>query len=447
MSDSVKELTNKLGMNSGKKKPKAEHHLKGRIFPFHTRTQERVKFTDDFNEIVGIIARCSVGKIPILEDISNEHLSNIMNRLDISSDILNEEVEDLFSVNFDLIKNPIMFQYFPVLMDTKKQKDESRGKALLGYYITKLLKLDENIVWKEYISNNNVTDLYESVYVECLPEIRNYKTLKDEFHFFNQEELVNRFTRDLAQLMKNEKIFLNDIGKLISYYFFYYILEQSFHLVSSKCNPIQLWFAYDKEKVTAGRDCVQKGYKIYSEVSRELLINNDLLDYLNILSNKEEYHSYEEIMRDEENLPNLGMNLLNFNSQFADSLDEDYSSEMDIHVQIKQLKKYLKINISNETAKRYRKSFDEFSGLTFIKSRGRLGYVLNATQELILLFVGVIIGDKDKILLNKLFKEFEIRGLYFDKQSRKEIISFFEDVNILEKLSDSGDAQYVKSIL
>ncbi|WP_420921151.1 DNA phosphorothioation-dependent restriction protein DptG [Carnobacterium maltaromaticum] len=27
------------------------------------------------------------------------------------------------------------------------------------------------------------------------------------------------------------------------------------------------------------------------------------------------------------------------------------------------------------------------------------------------------------------------------------MISFFEDVNILEKLSDSGDAQYVKSIL
>ena len=63
------------------------------------------------------------------------------------------------------------------------------------------------------------------------------------------------------------------------------------------------------------------------------------------------------------------------------------------------------------------------------------------------MFVGVIVGDENKILLNNLFVEFENRGLSFDKQSRKEITDFFEHINILEKLSDSGDAQYVKSIL
>ncbi|MGM0125650.1 DNA phosphorothioation-dependent restriction protein DptG [Enterococcus sp. AZ194] len=447
MSDAVKQLTDKLGMNSGKKKPKAEHHLEGRIFPFHTRTQERVKFTDDFNEIVGIIARCSVGKIPLLEDIREEHLTNIMNRLEIGDGIFKEDIEELFSVNFDMMKNPIMFQYFPVSMSTKNQKDEARGKELLGFFITKLLKLDENETWKEYISNNNVSDLYASVYVECLPEIRSISKRKDVFHFFNQDELVKKFNDDLSQLMRNEKIFLSDIGLLISYYFFYYVLVQAHQLVSKNVKNIKLWFAYDKEKVTAGRDSVQKGYKVFNDASRELLINNDLLDYLNILSDKEGYRSYAEIMTDEENIPVLGMNLMDFNKQFADALDESYEAQVDIQFQIKQLQKYLKINTSNETAKRYRKSFDEFSGLTFIKSRGRLGYVLNATQDLILLFVGVIIGDKEKILLNRLFYEFEDRGLYFDKQSRKAIISFFEDVNILEKLSDSGDAQYVKSIL
>lgn len=446
MSDTVKKLTDKLGMNSGKK-PKAEHHLNGRIFPFHTRTQERVKFTEDFNEIIGIITRCSLDKQMILEDISEIHLENIINRLEISNEISNEEIRSLFSLETETMKNPVMFQYYPVILETKKNQDESRGKELLGYFITRLLKLDENKEWKEYISKKNVTDLYETVYLESLPELEVGKKRNVEFHFFNQDELLLKFNHDLEQLMKNEQFFLKDIGLLISYYFFYYILQQSFQILSTEKKQIELWFTYDKERVTGGRDAVQKGYKNYNDASRELLVNVDIIDYLNILSEKNTYQSYEEIIADVDNHYILGRNLMEFNKAFADAMDEEYKPVADLEKQVKQLQKYLRLNISNETAKRYRKSFDEFNGLSFIKSRGRLGYVLNATQELILLFVGVIIGENEKILLNKLFQEFEKRGLFFDKQSRKEIISFFEDVNILEKLSDSGDAQYVKSIL
>lgn len=446
LSDIVGNLADRIGLYNGKK-PKAEHHLEGRNFPFYTRNPERVKFVDDFNEIVGIICRCSLGKELILEDIREHHLSNVKKRLELGNGILEEEIEGLFGLDFNTLKNTILLQYFPVLLENKAQKDESRGKELLGYYITKLLRLDENEEWKKYISKGEVTDLYESVYMESLPEISELEERKDVFHFFEQDNLVERFNEDLTHLMKNEKFFLSNIGLLISYYFFYYTLQQTYLLTHPVRNSHRLWFAYDKEKVSAGREAVQKGYKVFSDASRELLVNNDLLDYLNILSEKTRYQTFAEIVNDMDNLSVLGPNLMIFNSQFAEALGEEYESVVDIRSQIKQLQKYLSINISTETATRYRKSFDEFSGLSFIKGRGRLGYVLNATQEFILLFVGVIIGSEEKMLLKKLFKEFEIRGIYFDKQSKKEIISFFEDVNILEKLSDSGDAQYVKSIL
>lgn len=446
MSDVVNQLTDRLGMAKGKK-PKAEHHLEGRNFPFYTRTPERVKFIDNFNEIVGIIARCSMGKTLILENIRENHLSNIMERLEIEDGILREEVGGLFGVDFDTMKNPILLQYFPVLMENKTQIDESRGKELLGYYITKLLRLDENKEWKEYISNSETTDLYESVYIECLPKIEEGKKRKEVFHFFDQDVLVKRFNKDLKQLMVNEKFFLSNIALLISYYFFYYTLQQTFLLIQPSRKPRELWFVYDKEKVSSGREAVQKGYKIFNEASQELLVNNDLLDYLNVLSGKKTYQTFEEILNDTDNIPELGQNLMMFNSQFATALGEDYISKGDIQFQIKQLQKYIRVNILAETAKRYRKSFDEFTRLSFTKNRGRLGYVLNATQEFILLLVGIVVGNEEKILLKRLFKEFEQRGVYFDKQSKKEIIRFFEDVNILEKLSDSGDAQYVKSIL
>lgn len=445
MSEVMQEFEKKLGIDQGK--VKSEHHIMGRVFPFHTRTRERVKFKDDFNEIVGIIARCSLGKEMIIRDISKIHLQNIVDRLDISTDISLIEIEDLFSVDFDMIQTPIMLQYFPVSLDTKLQEDESRGKKLLGHFITKLLKLDENDMWKNYITKQKMTDLYEVVYIESLPEIDLVKETKDKFYFFNQDELVEKFNKDLEQLMKSENFFISDIGLLISYYFFYYVLEQTYNLNLTNREPTKLWFSYDKERVTGGRDSVKMGYKLFNDASKELLINVDILDYLNILNEKDGYQTFEEIISDEENYSILGSNLMMFNKKFADIIGEPYTSEQDIKHQVKQLRKYLTVNTSNETIKRYRKSFDEFNGLGFIKSRGRLGYVLNASQELILLFVGIIVGDNDKILLNKLWKEFENRGIYFDKSTRREITLFFEEMNILEKLSDSGDAQYVKSIL
>lgn len=447
MSEEVAELFKKLGMDKDGKKPKAEHHLQGRIFPFHTREPERVKFNTDFNEIVGIVTRCSLGKELILEDLRDKHFEKILERLDISENITEIEIKELFSVDFNNMKAPIMFQYFPVELETTKDRNESRGKALLGYYLTKLLRLDENVDWKKFIERKDVNDLYEEVYIECLPEIEALKERKDNFHFFNQDEIVSKFNQDLSQLIKNEKFFIENIGLLISYYFFYYIMQETQRLMSTSSKKTELWFTYDKEKVTSGRDAVKKGYKRFNDMSRELLINNDMLDYLNILSNTNKYQSFEEIINNTENHHVLGYNLMLFNEEFASQLESSYEPIPELSFQIKQLKKTLELNISKETLTRYRKSFDEFSNLGFIKNRGRLGYILNATKEFVILLTAVVIGDEEKILLNQLFLEFENRGVYFDKHSKKEIVYFFENINILEKLSDSGDAQYVKSIL
>ncbi|HBL5328060.1 TPA: DNA phosphorothioation-dependent restriction protein DptG, partial [Clostridioides difficile] len=36
---------------------------------------------------------------------------------------------------------------------------------------------------------------------------------------------------------------------------------------------------------------------------------------------------------------------------------------------------------------------------------------------------------------------------YFDRDSQSKVVELFEKLNIIEKKSDSGDAQYVRSIL
>ena len=55
--------------------------------------------------------------------------------------------------------------------------------------------------------------------------------------------------------------------------------------------------------------------------------------------------------------------------------------------------------------------------------------------------------DNEKLKLNNLFKELELRGMYFDRDSKEKIVQLYEKLSLLEKKSDSGDAQYVRSIL
>lgn len=64
------------------------------------------------------------------------------------------------------------------------------------------------------------------------------------------------------------------------------------------------------------------------------------------------------------------------------------------------------------------------------------------------MFTRLILFENDgKIRLAKLFDEFAKRGLLFDRESKKHIVELFEKMNVIEKRSDSGDAQYVKYIL
>ena len=59
----------------------------------------------------------------------------------------------------------------------------------------------------------------------------------------------------------------------------------------------------------------------------------------------------------------------------------------------------------------------------------------------------ICINNNKKIKLKNLFDEFELRGLFFDRDSKTKIIQLYEKLNLLEKKSDSGDAQYVRSVL
>jgi DNA phosphorothioation-dependent restriction protein DptG len=95
----------------------------------------------------------------------------------------------------------------------------------------------------------------------------------------------------------------------------------------------------------------------------------------------------------------------------------------------------------------YRQWFVHFCQKTFLKSRGRSGKMLILDTDYLLFMTKLMIKDESKIRLKKLFKEFESRGMIFDRDTQTAIVDYFEKLNLLEKKSDSGDAIYVKAFL
>ena len=80
----------------------------------------------------------------------------------------------------------------------------------------------------------------------------------------------------------------------------------------------------------------------------------------------------------------------------------------------------------------------------FIQRRGRAGQVLTFNQDYIVLLTNLSIGECDKLRFHEIIKEFEARGVFFDKQSQQSLIDFYERMGNVERMSDSGDAVYVR---
>ena len=68
-------------------------------------------------------------------------------------------------------------------------------------------------------------------------------------------------------------------------------------------------------------------------------------------------------------------------------------------------------------------------------------------QDYLLLLTNLTIGSDKRMQFQKLIKGFKNRGVWFDQQSEQALIEFYERVGNLERMSDSGDAVYVRKTI
>ncbi len=109
--------------------------------------------------------------------------------------------------------------------------------------------------------------------------------------------------------------------------------------------------------------------------------------------------------------------------------------------------RYTKKAHRHEIKDAYQKQYEEHIAKHFVQNRGSSGRVLVLNQDYLLLLTNLAIGSKRQLRFQELLKEFRARGVYFDKQSEQALIAFFERVGNVDRMSDSGDAVYVRSTI
>ncbi|WLR42615.1 DNA phosphorothioation-dependent restriction protein DptG [Bacillus carboniphilus] len=437
------------------------HHTgtKFKLLPYTTQNNK----VESFWGITGAFSREITAKKTGTFDkqsIFNKVLSIVSNSsknrgllLSVIGEIFFDEKDEL------IIAHP---QFFNYISSDKKQSEI--GRFLASIFSTQEIRNNFLNVYKNPPKNVLLKLLHDS-----LPKLEEESSEKNKYVNYLWD-IRFRFENDLILLLKDEKLFIEHFQQLLQYYYFHYITQLVLHLdnfFDETLDIFPLFYSFDWEKRMQSRRSYTEGWKVVEPKLHKLYAHVNCLEIMNCIKHKDEFMSYKQfknyVLTLDKNSRELLNNELNeiINEYKARVLDVPWDkfkepSDMNKYNEpclnsIRNLFYHIDFQFKNSVTRKkmytnYYNGFYEFSKTSFLKKSGSLGYTLNLKQEYIIFLTKICIGNQDKLALNELFNEFEYRGIYFDRDSRKELVELYEKLNLIEKKSDSGDAQYVKYI-
>lgn len=227
--------------------------------------------------------------------------------------------------------------------------------------------------------------------------------------------------------------------------------------------PVHLYYALDWEKVSKNRKCCVEGWEriqananhmfshaLTLEILNQHTLPGVMLDYIALQEYVTEHTDQDEVIASEiEKAEKAYTSCVGDYKKFEQIPYSSGGTKTDIA--IRHLYRCVEEQFLNTDRKRanqfYNEKFTEFCKTRWVKNRRKSGLVLNLTERDIIFLTKISIKDKDKIRLIDLYKEYEYRGIFLDNTSKDYLQEFFTKLNLIDKKSDSGDAQYVKRIL
>lgn len=345
---------------------------------------------------------------------------------------------------------------------------ESRECKLADYLVD---VLGDIVVLKQYISaatekldaQSNALEKFAASKLESKPTTRKSGNEYQRITIALQKKYESDFEYILGARNRTRDYLI----PLLEFYYFTYTAQAALQLnrflEGNRTQCIPLYFCLEWEKTSQNRRCFNEGWNLLQDAIKRIFAHAIVLEILN--QTAEETPPVDYIMLGE--LINSAPGEDHRIAEEIKVLTDRYRKAISDCPEMAELKrsnapgretaaevKYLfdsvrtqfENTVRNRPYSSYAAKFEEYSR-KYLKRRGRSGMMLNLTEETLIFLTKICIKDQEKMRLNEVFSEFEARGVFLDNHSKSEVMRYYEKLNLIEKKSDSGDAQYVKRIL
>lgn len=446
------------------------------IIPFISN--QITNFEYGFKPILGNITRMVLNKKDLRLENEDEFCDRVISNIFENTEVNNENIFKKLLREYLLDDTDSLKIATPKFYLGVSSKSFASDELNISHFIRDIFLLENNneYSFKNFLSsfksNNVLIDL-----IEKNIDVEDTSPIKPKYYPV-LNEIIELFNKDFKFALEHEDWFLDNMELFFAYYYFYYVSSLILE-ISKEFNSLigdysdftdELFYLVDWEKINKNRSTIKyQGYDFLKDKAKYTYAQFSMIDQLNILikgeKNNDSFDDNALLIRD---IYKFYDNDLEENSQkkfiyylkkwIKDCRQHHQLEDIDLSDDLQNLLKILyeslndKFYSTNEGS--YRRFNDSLTNLVekfFAKSRGHYGYVFNMNKKLILMITALSINknelNSDKIKIEHLFKEYELRGIYLDNASKEEVKQFLEKLNLIDKKSDSGDAQYVRSIL
>lgn len=421
--------------------------------------------TTEFTGVVGEYARILTGQ-KLKEEVNEEQVLNKIGD-HVQCDQGSREQYQLSQIVKHLYFNDqgelVRFSNKAILYTNANTNDKK-----IAQFLFDVLHQDINSEEVKAIFEEDADNVLDSLMYELLPDL-DQKSKYEQSYIGLVPYVSKMFIKDFQFLLKDKECFQKYLKNLLSYYYFFYISQLSLkygQMFKADYNKVEeLFFTVEWEKMSKSRNGYDFGWKKLEPHVRKLFSHSKLLEMINqddadkhTPDENADYRRIAEELR-EIKQTNFGEDIKylidTYKRNITDCTFEKVAYEQvydeEILNDIKYLFECIDMQFRESDRSRaytgYSNWFVEFCKKNILKNRRSLGYTLNLTEEDIIFLTKICIKKEEKMKLKDLFKEFEHRGIMLDQKTKQEINEYYEKLNLIEKKSDSGDAQYVKGIL
>ena len=377
-------------------------------------------------------------------------------------------LKDILLVNGNInISDSSFLKYIPLMpndetIGTKDRKKYSDGQRKLANYLISMLPSG-----MEETTSDKTKNLFTKLLKEALTS--SFDSPSDVFtrDYTILPYIKETFAEDLKWMMEqDEAVKVKYLHLFLHFYACYSVTQTIVKLnpnkTTSDLEPAQFYFILNSEKASINHDAVVRGwsYQIPKSTLDKLYGKSQALDILNsVLGGNVGFYSdvFETLSSTpfEENCEACNELLTLYQTQkrevFSRRTSEDGSigeinTTVNNYNEFLERLEYLCTGLQSPSyISRMRKKVIDLLSVRFLQSR-RGNFVLVLDNEM-LTFLIALFTKSEKTKLEDMYRRFNSYGIIFNRGSRMAIEDYLLKLNLLDRKSDSGEAQYVKVIL